>query len=92
MKREALIQSQIIKHYKSEGWIVINIPGNIYANRGFPDLMLLKDGQAMFIEVKRPGGRVAPLQWEWIRRLRKAGFKAGVALSLQDALNIERCE
>ncbi len=51
----------------------------ILTNRnGFPDLMLLKDGVASFIEVKRKGERPRPLQEYVIGELRKQGFKVEV--------------
>lgn len=45
---------------------------------GFPDLMLLKDGKASFVEVKRPGGKPRPLQEYRIGQLREAGFDVRV--------------
>ena len=67
------IQARIIKRYQSLGYMVVKV---ILTNRnGFPDLMLLKDGVASFIEVKRKGERPRPLQEYVIGELRKQGFK-----------------
>ena len=40
---------------------------------GFPDLVLLKPGRCLFIEVKREGKRLTPTQEDWARALREAG-------------------
>jgi Holliday junction resolvase len=41
---------------------------------GIPDLMCLKDGVTMFIEVKRPNGKLSELQKIRIKQLRDLGF------------------
>lgn len=45
---------------------------------GFPDLMCLKDGKAVFIEVKRPGEKPRPLQRYRLEELTELGFEASV--------------
>lgn len=49
---------------------------------GIPDLMLLKDGTASFIECKREGGKLRDLQKYRIEELRRLGFKVEVAESI----------
>ena len=86
MKRELFIQNQIRRHFKKRGWITVHTPGSIYGNRGFPDLMLFKDGRACFLEVKRGTHYTAtPGQLVWIKKLQDAGFTAGVVTSVWDA-------
>ena len=41
---------------------------------GIPDLMCLKDGITMFIEVKRPNGKLSELQKIRIKQLKDLGF------------------
>lgn len=78
-KYESEIQRKIIKRYEEAGYMVIKI---ILANiSGLPDLMLLKDGQVRFIEVKRPGEKPRPLQEYVIGQLRDAGFRVDVMTS-----------
>lgn len=73
---ESRIQSQIIKRYEKLGYMVVKV---LLCNKnGFPDLMLLKDGKASFIEVKRPGEKPRPLQEFRINELRSLGFEVGV--------------
>jgi hypothetical protein len=45
---------------------------------GIPDLLILKNGIAKFVEVKKPGGKIAELQKYRIKKLREQGFDAVV--------------
>lgn len=73
---ESAIQEKLIKKYEEEGYMVVKI---ILCNKnGFPDLMLLKDGKASFVEVKRPGQKPRPLQEYRIKELEKYGFRVSV--------------
>lgn len=71
---ESVIQRRIIKRYQDQGYIVVKIEK--CSLNGFPDLMLLKDGKASFVEVKRPGEVPRQLQVYRIAQLRQAGFSA----------------
>jgi hypothetical protein len=74
--RESALQERIIRKAEADGWMVIKI---IRANvSGLPDLLLLRDGEARFVEVKRPGRMATPLQELMHRRLRAAGFSVVV--------------
>lgn len=45
---------------------------------GFPDLLLLGDGQVRFVEVKGDGDQIRRHQLARLNRLRQAGFKADI--------------
>lgn len=70
---ESEIQTKIIKHHTASGWMVTKI---IQTTRnGFPDLMLLKNGQCVFVEVKRNrSNKSTPLQRYVQGQLKSAGF------------------
>lgn len=69
---ESKIQTRIIKRLESEGCYVIKL---ILTNKnGIPDLLVLKDGKAFFIEVKRPNEKPRPLQEYRMNELRELGF------------------
>jgi Holliday junction resolvase len=75
-KREAEIQKRIIERYQAAGYIVVKL---MLTNcNGIPDLMLLRDGRTIFVEVKRPGEVPRPLQQYRIEQLRQAGFEVRV--------------
>lgn len=69
---ESKIQARIIKQLESEGCYVVKL---ILTNKnGIPDLLVLKDGKASFVEVKRPGEKPRPLQEYRMKELRELGF------------------
>ena len=57
--------------------------------KGGSDLLVIgKDGVFCAIEVKTTTGRIRPEQLTFIAAVQKAGGRAGVARSVQDALDI----
>lgn len=73
---ESKIQARIIKRLEADGYYVVKL---ILTNKnGIPDLLLLKDGKASFIEVKRPGEKPRPLQEYRMKELKYLGFKCEV--------------
>lgn len=70
---EQQIQSKIIKNLEKEGWYVVKLITTTKA--GIPDLLCLKNGRTVFIEVKRPGGKVSELQRLRMAELLKQGFE-----------------
>lgn len=83
--REAIIQSQIKRYLEANGWLVIKLIQTTM--NGIPDLMALKNGRTVFIEVKQPGKKPTELQQYRIEKLQGAGFEAFCATSLQDVSN-----
>lgn len=69
---ESKIQARIIKRLEKEGYWVVKII--LSSKPGFPDLLVLKDGKAFFVEVKRPGEKPRPLQEYRMNELRELGF------------------
>lgn len=58
------VERYLIKECEKRGWLCWKFvsPGR----RGVPDRIVIRPGSAAFVEVKRKGGRVSPLQ---IRRI-----------------------
>ena len=57
--------------------------------KGFSDLLFCGfNGQAGFIEVKRPHGKIRPEQSDFINLMQAYGYPAGIARSPEDALSI----
>jgi Holliday junction resolvase len=67
-------QTKIIKEYESKGYIVLNIIK--LSDAGFPDLITLKDGKAIFIECKEENDTLKELQKFRIDQLISQGFEA----------------
>lgn len=78
--REAVIQRQIIEYIERLGFYVVKI---IQCNKnGFPDLMVLIRGSAIFIEVKTPTGKVSELQKYRHKQLTDLGYPIIITTSL----------
>ena len=73
-------QNKVKKQLEANGWWVIKIIR--CGENGLPDLMALKDGQAIFIECKEATDTVKPLQQYQIDKLKKMGFIAYVDKAL----------
>lgn len=69
---ESARQTQIKKKLQEDGWIVIKLIKTSIT--GIPDILALKNGKAMFVEVKQPKGVLSPIQDHVIKTLRINGF------------------
>lgn len=75
--REQQIQAKKIKELESKGFYVIKL---INTNKnGIPDLIAIpKDSDVLFIEVKRPDGKLSKLQEFRLKELEAHGIKVEV--------------
>lgn len=62
--------------------------------KGFSDLfgVRIRDGRAVFIEVKAPNGRPSREQVHFIQQMRSLGAVAGICYSTEDAIKLIREE
>lgn len=79
---EQVIQTAIKEKLSVNGWLVIKMI--VTSHNGVPDLVALKDGAAVFIEVKKRGGRLSEIQRYRLKQLINQGFDAIVAYSTKD--------
>lgn len=56
--------------------------------KGFSDIIALKHGETIFIELKTGNNKPTPAQIKFIEQMRLNGFKAGVAWNMEDILDI----
>jgi hypothetical protein len=69
--------------------ILINLRRVCGLPKGFSDLLFCGfNGQAGFIEVKRPHGKIRPEQSDFLNLMQSYGYPAGIAHSPKDALLI----
>lgn len=97
MPRESLLVQHIvkaIKHRDPSAW-VFKVVGGPAQQVGVPDILALVDGRLHGIEVKhqRPGesaeharGRATRVQLHQIKQIKAAGGRAGVVLTVAEAL------
>ena len=77
-----------MKQLEADGYFCIKIHGGAFQFAGLPDILAIKNGQAAWIEVKRPGGKPTKLQSAMLQKLKRFGCRAGVATNLEEALEI----
>jgi len=75
--KEQQIQSKKIKELESQGYYVIKL---INTNKnGIPDLIAIpQNSDVLFIEVKKPDGKLSKLQEYRLKELEKHGVKVEV--------------
>ena len=100
MTTESLIQNQIRVGLSKAGHAVFRINvGKVKMQngrwfetgvpKGFSDLFGFRpDGKIFFIEVKNKTGKLRPEQKIFIEQMKKRGALAGVARSVEDAMEI----
>jgi len=74
-KTEKQIETAVSKYASKLGWWVLKM--NSETTRGLPDRQFLRDGgEVVFVEFKRPSGRLSTLQVKRIEKLNRMGFEA----------------
>jgi Holliday junction resolvase len=87
MQLESTIQTAIRNQLIARGYMVTKIA--LASQRGWPDLLALKNGRTIFIEVKRPGKEPTPLQKLKHTELRRQGFAVYVLTSVNQLETID---
>lgn len=83
---EKTIVQKVMAEAKRLGWWRLNVHGGPYQMAGLPDILVIKDGRAAWMEVKVPGKDPTRLQEHRIRELiNEAGCPATVVRSVGDA-------
>jgi Holliday junction resolvase len=81
---ESKIQANIKARFEKAGWLVVKL---IQTNcNGIPDLMCLKDGKTVFVEVKQPGKKPTELQQFRHDQLTQNGFQVFILSSEKDII------
>jgi hypothetical protein len=88
VQSENQIQSAIKRKLEKHGWYVNKFE---MSEGGFPDLICLKQGRTVFIEVKRVGMKPRPLQDFRIKKLNEMGFLAFWSDTKEHKLITEMC-
>ena len=75
------IEKETVKLLRAWGWDVIKLEVTHWPDR----MAVSKSGVVVFIEFKRPGGRVRPGQAAKIRELRARGVQASIQDDVEEA-------
>ena len=73
---EKEFQTTVIQYAQRLGYLVFHTYDSRRSQRGFPDLVMVREGRLVVAELKRETGRTKPEQAEWLRLLRSAGVEA----------------
>jgi Holliday junction resolvase len=84
MQTEQQIQTKIAEWLRRQHWLVTKVMQS--SLNGWPDLLAVREGEAIFIEVKRPGGVVSKIQSHRIEQLRDQEMKVYITDSLSDLI------
>jgi Holliday junction resolvase-like predicted endonuclease len=89
MRTERDIENEVCKWLKEQGHLVVRLrPESV---RGFPDLtIVLKTGQTVYVEMKRPGGNASVHQLRWLEKLRSQGCHVRICRSLAEVQSFIR--
>lgn len=84
--RETTMQRKCMQWAKTDRDLLpVNMHGDGYANKGFPDLLVFGDGKCVAIELKSDSGyKFQSDQKIWRKRLMRAGIAHHVANSLDE--------
>jgi hypothetical protein len=86
---ETSITKSIVKHAKSSGWWTFKIAGGAFQRAGVPDLLCVKGGRAVFLEVKQPGKHPTELQKAVMSEIHNVGGAvAQVVTSKEEAAEV----
>jgi Holliday junction resolvase len=80
--KESTIQSKIAKRLRENGWLVVKLIQTTM--NGIPDLMAIRKGNVIFLEVKREGEDATELQKYVMDNINKAGCFSAVVRSVED--------
>ena len=95
--RESVIQNKIRCELSKYGIVIRMNTGNVQTQsgtyircgvKGMSDLLFVGQGYIAWIEVKTPTGKPSPEQIKFINRMRQLGHRAGIARSVEEALEI----
>lgn len=81
---EADIQRQIKEYLQWNGWFVVKIHQSLGSYKGIADLYAIKNGRHVWIEVKKPGGRLSVHQQQFKLDVENHGGTYIVARDIAD--------
>lgn len=92
MPLEKTITAAIVKAARSRGWWVLKIAGGAMQRPGLPDLLCIRNGVTVFLEVKTQTGKVSQLQQSVMTEIeRDAKCKCEVVRSIDEAIAALGC-
>lgn len=82
---ERVIVAKVMAAAKALGYWSMKNHGSAFSLAGVPDVLVIKDGKACWMEVKRPGEKPTPIQVARMRELASVGCPVAVVTSGDEA-------
>lgn len=90
--KESELQSAIVAYLQGLGWYVMvtftgsKRGGSVWMHKGMPDLICIRSGRVLFLEVKRPerDSQATPEQLETHEAIRQQGGTCEIVRSIMD--------
>jgi len=87
--KESSVRRKVVAYLKASGFMVIPYPGAAHGMAGVPDLIAIRvspktqEPQTLFVELKRPGGRLSGVQRARQREMERHGADIVVVSDLE---------
>jgi len=82
--KEGDILKQCRDYLRYRGWFVIRIQQGLGCHKGISDLICVKGGKVLFLEIKATGGKLSPHQEKFRKDMREHGGAYLWVESLED--------
>ena len=89
-QKEAEFQAQIVELAEAQNWLVYHTHDSRRSQPGFPDLVLVRGGRLLFMEVKAEKGKLSPAQLNWMVMLKGARYVHAATVRPSDWDEVER--
>jgi hypothetical protein len=83
---EKTIVAKVIAAARQRGWWAMKTHGSAFGVVGLPDILVIREGRAAWMEAKRPGESPTRIQEHRMRELSAAGCPVTVVTSAGDAI------
>ena len=90
MTPETALKRQIRDYLRLKGWFVFHVLQGLGAYRGISDMIALKAGRVVFLEVKSPRGRQNDNQQKFQQDVEDHGGEYWLVRSLDDVIEQEK--
>ena len=88
MTPETIIKNQCRDYLRWKGWFVFPVLQGLGAHRGISDMIAVKDGQTLFVEIKTPKGRQSEHQKRFEADIVEHGGSYLLIRSLDDLMEM----
>lgn len=83
---ETAILRQCAGYLRAAGWFTVRLQQGLGCHRGISDLVCMRGGRTVWVEVKSPTGRLSDWQDAYRLNVTQAGGEYVVVRSLDDAI------